>query len=595
MKQFIHPEVALKLLYLGMPDLTAEELAEQEKDRIAAALAKATETRAAKIKRWAGWLLVQIALLTIYAFLLAFVLAILYHVAVGIWTLWQQGQQRIAEACLVTVSAVVMQVVFLMRVSPAFRPVFVRERMAQRYFPIRQVDIVRRWFAKSRIHTQVTFAALLLIASFALVSHADALVVITNFLWQCVVLVCATQFSYLVVSRCGRIGWVGTIAFWTYSGMSLFSLHGFMLLGEIEFAGLIAGPFLLVLYVPTWLTMLVGPWGSLAAVSSCFGTMVWMAYQSGRLFSPSRSRLAKVCRSWRNLPDRDEPKLGMMSYPKKTANADSADSSHKIGMRPDPARLIRRHIKCPSPKSLTDPQTWWRVRVFGLGFLFLYAAISTTVVMLNVIAKIPTSMLFATASVVCHLPAIFGLVKAIPLLRSRAVTAKGLLRIGGCGLLTDTLIAATVLLPFALVIGHALGDFTAPISHLATCLLVAAGIRMAAVVALRYHTEYYSIAVAWYVLFLATLGCFALAAVLDKIFGVAMPVQGYFVPIQLAFAVLVFGSDRLAARIHPHTPAIRATWNWVMHTPIRLPILNRYAVRANEKNGRSSPQKIIRS
>ena len=83
MKQFIHPEVALKLLYLGMPDLTAEELAEQEKDRIAAALAKATETRAAKIKRWAGWLLVQIALLTIYAFLLAFVLAILYHVAVG--------------------------------------------------------------------------------------------------------------------------------------------------------------------------------------------------------------------------------------------------------------------------------------------------------------------------------------------------------------------------------------------------------------------------------------------------------------------------------------------------------------------------------
>ena len=218
---------------------------------------------------------------------------------------------------------------------------------------------------------------------------------------------------------------------------------------------------------------------------------------------------------------------------------------------------------------MVEPEVRRRHRLLAAAIVVAHMSMLTALDVLNLMNLAPAPPSFAVSAIVYHLPAMWGVFQIVPMFRARLVSIGGLVRLGLRGLLSDTFVLALLFLPSLYLIGRMGGDFVTPATHLATCLLIASVLRVAWIPLVAYQCESINASVA---MFAGMIGFFVVVMMMGVIrffFGWAADELMFVVPLWVGGLVLVLGWDRVAARIHPHVPALREIWR-KMNAPLGM-------------------------
>lgn len=374
------------------------------------------------------------------------------------------GDAKTAQAWTLSLSALALQSLGVFMMGPAFCPWNTRNRVAQLYLPISNKQISEPWFGRMRIGVQCIVTLIVLMVVIGLICRVSFRWILTNALWQMVVLSLMIQAIYLVLGRGSRYGWFGTTFWWiaiSLTALGLFSL-------QVLTAGapaLFAAPLLAVLKLPDWTTRLAGGDVSLAFSVAAF-TCTCIPWSRKRwLGSPSYRQIRRVCRLWRTLPDRENPILENLNYPPiESKPARNGQPQQSLD------RQIRSLIKRPHPLLLMPSATRRKATVYALLITLPYLALSVTTETLTAKAGFPQRTTLGCAVFAWHLPAIWGMVRLGLLTNSGLIHSGNAIRLAMRGMWIDTLTIAILCVPCVALIGHFTGDYQSSATHLSICL-----------------------------------------------------------------------------------------------------------------------------
>ena len=373
-------------------------------------------------------------------------------------------------------------------------------------------------------------------------------------LWQVLVLLLCLRFAHWSASERIAPSW-WAVVFWlilaaTLLGMPIALSFPWVLAGFPGVSWLI--------WLPKWLEYFGSEQAAFAFVGLAW--FVHLALQrerfvQGRNFlAPTRSRLAAICRFWRELPDQDSLQFGQLNYP-EVRDANSAAADHRSGS-PAEAQLadqIHQALARSRKKHASlflDRLIWRRLRIVANVLLLFVCLLAAFVIALSwPIGQ--ESKSFAHAFFLAFVPAGVSVCFAGRGMKHGCLDIWDLFRICVRSLLLDCGLGFVLHLPVTLFLCWFTGDWFWPSLHLGISLVVTTLLFLLVPLAVHLQFEGTNFLAAWFSLWLSGFLLMALQGVVDA-WILPLPEPTFaFGAIGLAVFVGLYGWDRMVRHLHP--------------------------------------------